>query len=154
MKRSESNLIKAIRPFKKKTHGNAKTKHPHCVKSAYDKIIRGFNTELVNLKTAQQKLPEMKHKEKKMKRKGFMTPGYRMMSVCVVVYMCLGQGVALLGGVALLEEVHHCVVGFNILLLGALKPVFRRRCGTLSSSCTMPVWMLPCSHPDDNGLNL
>ncbi|EDL05485.1 mCG147150 [Mus musculus] len=30
----------------------------------------------------------------------------------------------------------------------------RRRCRTLSSSCTMPAWMLPCSHFDDNGLNL
>jgi hypothetical protein len=25
---------------------------------------------------------------------------------------------------------------------------------TLSSSCTMPAWMLSCSHLDDNGLNL
>jgi hypothetical protein len=31
---------------------------------------------------------------------------------------------------------------------------FRWRCTTLSSSCTMPAKMLPCSHLDDNGLNL
>ncbi|KRY62422.1 hypothetical protein T4D_15966 [Trichinella pseudospiralis] len=37
----------------------------------------------------------------------------------------MAQGMALLEGVALLD-----------------------------SACTMPAWMLPCSHLDDNGLNL
>jgi hypothetical protein len=36
------------------------------------------------------------------------------------------------------------------LLLAAFR--WRRR--TLGSSCTMPAWMLPCSHLGDSGLNL
>jgi hypothetical protein len=31
---------------------------------------------------------------------------------------------------------------------------FGWRCRTLSSACAMPAWMLPCSHLNDNGLNL
>ena len=71
---------------------------------------------------------------------------------------CLVQGVALLGGVALLEDVCHCGCGqwdpppnhVGASLLAA----FRWRGRTLSSSCTMPAWTLPCFHLDDNGLNL
>jgi hypothetical protein len=31
---------------------------------------------------------------------------------------------------------------------------FGSRCGTLGSPSPMPAWTLPCSHHDDNGLNL
>jgi hypothetical protein len=35
-----------------------------------------------------------------------------------------------------------------------LLAAFRWRCRTLSSSCTMPAWTLPCSLLADNGLKL
>jgi hypothetical protein len=35
-----------------------------------------------------------------------------------------------------------------------LLAAFRWRCRIVSSSCTMPAWMLPCPCLDDNGLNL
>jgi hypothetical protein len=64
--------------------------------------------------------------------------------------------VALLGGVALLEEVCHCGSGlWETILLAAWKTVFSywpSKCRPLSSSCTMPAWMLPCFCLD-NGLN-
>jgi len=76
----------------------------------------------------------------------------------VVVWICLAQGVPLLVGVALLEEVCHSG-GWQWDLppnhMGAsLLVAFRWRCRTLSYSCAMPVWTSPCSHLDDNGLNL
>jgi len=37
---------------------------------------------------------------------------------------------------------------------GSLLVPFGTSCKTLSSSSTMSAWMLPCSHLDDNGLNL
>jgi hypothetical protein len=54
-------------------------------------------------------------------------------------------------GMALLEE-----VGGHGLKAGLFPAAFRWRCRTnsLSISCTMPVWTLPCSHLDDTGLNL
>jgi hypothetical protein len=79
--------------------------------------------------------------------------------VCVVVLICLAQEVTLLGGVALLEEVCHCRRGLSdphpsCLEVSILLAAFRWRCRTLSSSCTMLAWMLPCFHLNDNGLNL
>jgi hypothetical protein len=69
----------------------------------------------------------------------------------------LRLGSALLGGVALLEEVCLCGCGLwdplPSCLEASLLASFRWRCRTLSSSYTMPAWMLPCSHLDDNGLN-
>jgi hypothetical protein len=35
-----------------------------------------------------------------------------------------------------------------------LLAAFRWRCRTLSCSCPMPDWMLPCFYLDNNGLNL
>jgi hypothetical protein len=61
-------------------------------------------------------------------------------------------------GVAFLEEVYHCKCGHTppSSHLGAslFLFVFRAKCRTLSSSHIMPAWTLPCSHLDDNGLNL
>jgi hypothetical protein len=45
----------------------------------------------------------------------------RMASTLVMVCVCLGQGVALLGGVALLEQVCHCGCGLKTLILAAWK---------------------------------
>jgi len=56
----------------------------------------------------------------------------------------LGPGVALLEGVALLQEVCHYGIGLETLLLDV----------ELSSSCTMPARGLPCFTLDDTGLNL
>jgi hypothetical protein len=42
----------------------------------------------------------------------------------VMICICLAQGVALLGGVALLEWVCHCGQGLKTLALAAWKPVF------------------------------
>jgi hypothetical protein len=46
----------------------------------------------------------------------------------------------------------------TLLLLTVQEPVFYRPSDEdvelSSSSCNMPAWMLPCSHFDDNGLNL
>ena len=66
---------------------------------------------------------------------------------------------ALFGGVALLEWVCYCECGLqdpalNCLEVSILLAAFRWSCRTLSSSCPIPVWMLPCSHLDENGLNL
>ena len=85
--------------------------------------------------------------------------------ICDDLYMTgLGSGTVrrcgLVGvGVALLKEVCLCEgrqwdpppnhEGASLFLAA-----FRWRCRTLSSSCTMPAWKLPCSHLDDNGLNL
>jgi hypothetical protein len=76
---------------------------------------------------------------------------------CMVVWIWLTQGVALLGSVALLEEV-FCHGGEQwdpapnhmgtILLLGAFTTRGRTLFGLTSA------WMLPCSHLDDNGLTL
>jgi hypothetical protein len=49
-------------------------------------------------------------------------------------------------------------MGFNTLVLASWKSVFCWQPSDedveLSSSYTMPAWMLLCSHLDDNGLNL
>ena len=47
------------------------------------------------------------------------------------------------------KDPHPICLDVSILLTA-----FRWRYRTLSSSCTMPAWMLPCSCLDDNGLNL
>ena len=78
---------------------------------------------------------------------------YRI-SICGV-WICLVQGVALLGGMALLEKVCHIVgeVSFGTLLLATRKPVFsefpclNEQDGKLSSYITMRAWMLPCFLP-------
>jgi hypothetical protein len=69
----------------------------------------------------------------------------------VVVWICLAQEVALLGGVALLEEVCHCGCGLwdpfsnQWRRLSLLLTAFRLRCRTLCSfSGTVIIWMLPC----------
>jgi hypothetical protein len=74
----------------------------------------------------------------------------------VIVWICLARGVALFGGVALLELVCHCGRGLwdphpNSLEVSIQLAAFRWRCRPLSYSCTRPAWMLPCSQLDDNG---
>jgi hypothetical protein len=76
-----------------------------------------------------------------------------------VIWLWLGSGSGTIGGVALLEELCHCGgeqwdpppkhMGASLLLVA-----FRWRCRTLSFSCTMLAWTLPCSCLGDNGLNL
>jgi len=73
--------------------------------------------------------------------------------------MVCTQGLALLEGVALLEEVCHCGGGLgdpppNCLRMLSLFLASSGEDVELSSSCTMPAWMLSCSRLDDNGLNL
>jgi hypothetical protein len=77
---------------------------------------------------------------------------------CVVVWIHLTQG-ALLGGVALLEEVCYCVMGFETLLLASWKPVFSWLPSEQDVELSAPpAPCLPgschafCLH--DNGLNL
>jgi hypothetical protein len=78
----------------------------------------------------------------------------------VMVCICSVQGVALLEGMWPCWS--RCViVGVvsknpypSCLEASILLAAFRWRCRTLSSSCTMSAWMLPCSHLHDNGLDL
>jgi hypothetical protein len=80
-----------------------------------------------------------------------------------ILYYCGGVKmfgpweVAPLGSVALLEEVCRCGGGFEAPKYrkdSLLQAAFGSAHRTLSSSCTMPAWMLPCSYLDYNGLNL
>ena len=78
--------------------------------------------------------------------------------ICVV-WICLTQGVALLGGVALLEEVCHCWGGLwdlppSFLEVSFLLSAFGSRHRTFSSSSLSSAWMLPHPRLDDNGMNL
>jgi len=57
---------------------------------------------------------------------------------------CWNRGVT--GGVGLRPSPYCLEVGLPLAAF--------RRCWTLSSSCTMPAWTLPCSCLDDNGPNL
>ena len=80
----------------------------------------------------------------------------------------LGSGSSTIWRLALLQEVWPCwrkcvtvAMDFESLILTAWKleaslllVAFRWRSRTLSSSCTMPAWMLPCSSLDYNRLNL
>jgi hypothetical protein len=86
-----------------------------------------------------------------MARYGFQSVPYRGQEVeCGGLNMLGPWEVALLGGVALLEEVHHYGLDFEALpspeefLLAAV----RSRCRALSfCSSTMSAWMLPCTLP-------
>lgn len=66
----------------------------------------------------------------------------------------------LLEGVILLEEMCHWREGLGDPTPSCLRmhSLFLALCGwrcrTLSSSCTKPTWILPCSRLDDTGLNL
>lgn len=68
----------------------------------------------------------------------------------VVVWLCLANGVALLGGVGLLEELCHCGSGIwdpppSCLETSLLQATFISRCRILSaSSSTMSTCLLPC----------
>jgi hypothetical protein len=83
----------------------------------------------------------------------FLPWTYRHSVICtVMVQICLAQGVTLLRGVALLEEVCDCESERAPLLATWKTAVFlfafRTRCRTLSSpSCTVPAQMLPCFLP-------
>jgi hypothetical protein len=75
----------------------------------------------------------------------------------VVVWICLAQGVALSGSVALLKEVHHHGGGLcssSQCRKASLLAAFRSRCRTFSSPHAMPEYMLHCSCLDDDGVNL
>jgi hypothetical protein len=76
-------------------------------------------------------------------------------SAPTVAWICSTQGVALLGGVALLEEVCNCWgeqrdLPPNHMRASLLLSAFG---WTLSSSRSTSAWMLPCSCLDDNGIN-
>jgi hypothetical protein len=69
-----------------------------------------------------------------------------------VVWICLAQGMTLLEGVALLEEVCYCGSGLldpppRCLEASLLLFAFRIRCRPLSSSSAIPAWMPACFSP-------
>jgi hypothetical protein len=73
-----------------------------------------------------------------------------------IIWRCdlVGVGVSL--WVWALHKPSLCLWKFHPRCLEVSIPLaafgWRRR--TLSSACSMPAWILPCSHLDDNGLNL
>ena len=76
----------------------------------------------------------------------------------VMAWITLAQRVTVFESVALLEVCHcrHWLSNHHpsCLEVSILLAAFRWKCRTLSSSCIMPAWMLPCSCLGDNGLNL
>jgi hypothetical protein len=71
----------------------------------------------------------------------------------------LGLGSGTVGKCGLVGVGVACECGLSYpcpscLEVSILLAAFRWRCRTLSSSCTMPAWMLLCAYHDHNGLNL
>ena len=74
--------------------------------------------------------------------------------MCVVVWICLAQRVALLGGVALLMKVHHYAdwpgdLPPSCLEASLLLSAFGWRCRTLSFPSPITAWTLSCSCLDE-----
>ena len=87
------------------------------------------------------------------------TPLLSHYNLSVMFWIFLAQGVALFGGVALLDWMCQCGNGHlhpspSYMEGCILVTVFRRKGRSFNSSCIRPSWMLPCSCLDDNRLNL